>query len=448
MHNRWKIVILLLMIVSLMSGCFGKKEVLEPLQPSKIKVIYQTEEAFDLDYGKYFKMNYPQIEVEVIPKIQVLKNLGKMIIPDEYDSEVRKLLERSGADVLLLDQQNFEQFAANGKLYGIDEAIRQDNYDIKGFMPGLIDVIKNLGDGKLYGLTPAVYNKALRYNTALFRENQIDPPTNKMTWREVFELGARFSNIKHGDRPVRGVFLDDLRGVGDLMYDIAKTYGLQLFDPKGEKVLINSKGWKEAMSLATDAVRNNVVYFDPVAQLDSSKNLFDDGVAAMTFKGVPHAGEVGFNTDKAPVEWEAVTVPIDPADESTGVYLDSLFAIAADSSNKRAAWEFVKFVCGPEMAHARSKTMDGTLPSRTGYVKEFKGKSMEAFYMLKVKQADSIRQSGRVPFKFFTLFDEPLREELQAVVDNKKSVDEAAVVLEAKAQELLIQARAASGKKP
>lgn len=89
------------------------------------------------------------IEVEVIPKIQVLKNLGKMIIPDEYDSEVRKLLERSGADVLLLDQQNFEQFAANGKLYGIEEAIRQDNYDIEGFMPGLIDVIKNLGDGKL-----------------------------------------------------------------------------------------------------------------------------------------------------------------------------------------------------------------------------------------------------------------------------------------------------------
>ncbi|MDT8977874.1 hypothetical protein RQP50_16690 [Paenibacillus sp. chi10] len=34
------------------------------------------------------------------------------------------------------------------------------------------------------------------------------------------------------------------------------------------------------------------------------------------------------------------------------------------------------------------------------------------------------------------------------VIDNKKSVDEAAAVLEAKAQELLIQARAASGKKP
>ncbi|WP_072731768.1 hypothetical protein [Paenibacillus sp. NAIST15-1] len=122
--------------------------------------------------------------------------------------------------------------------------------------------------------------------------------------------------------------------------------------------------------------------------------------------------------------------------ESTNVSFYPLFAVSANSTNKRAAWEFVKFTSGSEMAHARSRTMTGNLPSRTGYLKEFKGKSMEPFYMLKT-QHNSVWMNDYVPIPFFGKFYKTLEEELQAVIDHKKSVDEAAAALEIKGQELL-----------
>ena len=448
MHHRWKVAIMLLTIVSLMGGCFGKKEVLEPLQPSKIKVLYQDEDAFYRDYGKYFNMKYPQIEVEVIPQVQVLKNLGKMISAEDWEAEVKKLLENSEADVYMLNSTTFKQFAADGRLYGLDEVISQDGYDIEGYMPGLIDTIKSLGDGKLYGLAPYVRMAALYYNTKLFVENQIDPPTNKMPWQEVLNLAARFSNVKNGGRPVHGFYYT--RGnIGELMYDIADTAGLKLIDPKGEKVFFNSDGLKQAMRLATDAVRNNAVYFRPESQLYTSQNDFNDGVAAMTISEPPTSWGYRFNKNQNQehVDWEVVTVPIEPEEESTGVLFDELFAVSANSQNKRAAWEFVKFASGPEMAHARSRTMDGKLPSRIGYLKEFKGKSMEAFYMLKAKESNNMW--GNISrFEFYGVFNKTLMEELQAVIDNKKSVDEAAAELEIKAQDALVQLREKSKKKP
>ncbi|EJW16099.1 hypothetical protein M5X00_11665 [Paenibacillus alvei] len=105
MRKNWRIAVLLLLVMSLIGGCIGKKEVLEPIKPSKIKLVYQDEDAFYRDYGKYFHMKYPQIEVEVIPQVQVLKNLGKMIRADEYEAEVKKLLEEANADVYMLDSR-------------------------------------------------------------------------------------------------------------------------------------------------------------------------------------------------------------------------------------------------------------------------------------------------------------------------------------------------------
>ncbi|WP_197081766.1 hypothetical protein [Paenibacillus sp. E194] len=43
--------------------------------------------------------------------------------------------------------------------------------------------------------------------------------------------------------------------------------------------------------------------------------------------------------------------------------LSEIYAISADSPNKRAAWEIVKFVNGLEMAQVAGKAMNDTLPT-------------------------------------------------------------------------------------
>lgn len=449
--QKLRIVVLLVLAMSLIGGCFGKKEVLEPLQPSKIKVVYQDEEAFYRDYGKYFHMKYPQIEVEVIPETQVLKKLGKIINADDYFVEKKKLLESSGADVFLLDDYIFKLFAQDGKLYDLEDAIRQDEYDVDGFMPGLLDNIRNMGNGKLYGLAPSFNREVLYYNKALFKEHQIEPPRNNMTWQEVFDLAARFSSIGAGDNKVHGLY-EYFGDPGWLMYQIADTSGLRLFDPKGEKVLLNSDGWKQAMRLAVDAVRNKSVFFHPESQIYTQKSYFFKGKAAMMVDNAIVMMDLKqrptYVEGEKPIDWGVVTVPIDPTDPSQSISLFQIAAIAADSPNKRAAWELVKFVNGKEMAQSRSRTINGSLPSRTGYAKEIDGKSMEAFYLLKVRQGSTVWMNEHVPTSFNRLFDKPLQEEMQAVIDNKKSVDEALAELEIKGQEVLLKAREAEEKKP
>ncbi|MEQ7054703.1 extracellular solute-binding protein, partial [Paenibacillaceae sp. P-4] len=436
MHHRWKVAILLLTIISLMSGCFGKKEALEPLQPSKIKVLYQDEEAFYRDYGKYFHMKYPQIEVEVISEIQVLKNLGKTISAEDWDAEKKKLLENSGADVLRMYGETFQSFAKDGKLYELEEIIRQDDYDMKGFLPGLIDRIKSLGNGKLYGLAPFVDRQVLYYNAALFKEHHIEPPKNNMTWQEVLDLSARFANIGSGENKVHGYY----EWVGSLRYflfEIADTSGLRLFDPKGEKVLLNTEGWKRAIKQTTDAMRSKTVFFHPEGQIHTQKSYFRNDQAAMMISNANTAQELR-NSKK---DWGVVTAPIDPAMDSSSIEFGYIYAVAADSANKRAAWEFVKFVNGPEMAQARSRALWDGLPSRNGYLKDIKGRSTDPFYVPKIRTENNIQRDARIPFKFFVLFDKPLRVELDAVVANEKTVDEAAAALEEKAQELLMKVR-------
>ncbi|WP_331436943.1 extracellular solute-binding protein [Paenibacillus sp. E194] len=145
-------------------------------------------------------------------------------------------------------------------------------------------------------------------------------------------------------------------------------------------------------------------------------------------------------------DWGVVTAPIDPAMDSSSIDFEFIYAVAADSANKRAAWEFVKFVNGPEMAQARSRTLKGQLPSRNGYMKDIKGRSTDPYYTPKIRAENNIERDERIPSEFFPSFDKLLRVELDAVVANEKTVDEAAAALEEKAQELLMKVRESANK--
>lgn len=436
MKRIWKTGIFMLAILSLLSSCGEQKEELEPLQAGTIKVVYLDEESFYEDYGKYFKLQFPQIDVEVISKSKLITEFNNV---NDYEEATRKFLNTYNPDVLLLDEEMFKAFVEEGKLYNLETAIHQDEFDVDGFMPGLIDKLKSLGKGDLYGLVPHVTLHALYYNGDLFKEYQVEPPRNKMTWQELMELAARFMGQGSGGRHVYGLeetYSDPGREVLNIGFDS----GLQLFDEKAEQVLINTDGWKSVMKLVTDGVRSGSV----ILNSNGSNKHFMNKEAAMTF-GSPDL-MLALKQNGIQMNWGIVTMPVHSNDESVNINSREIFAISVTSPYKRAAWELVKLVNGADMAKSKSKTYNGTLPSRTGYLKEYDGISLEAFYMLKVKETAQKWGNDHVPESFFRLFVEPLRTEMQAVIENRKTIDEAAAVLEEKGQGVLMQARSETGK--
>lgn len=446
-RTSWKMGIMLLIIMSLVSGCFGREADVETVNKVKgtIKVVYQDKEAFYRDYGQLFKLKQPDIDVEVVSKSELYSKFGD---PDfDFETESQKLLDKYKPDVLLLDETSFKEFAQGGKLYAIDGVIKRDRYDVEGFMPGLIDRFKAMGKGTLYGLSPSIDTTVLYYNRDLFKEHNIEPPRNQMRWKEFLELAARVASAGGTDKPLYAL-AQEFGGADSLMYQIASSTGLRLFDAKGEQLLINSEGWKEAIQQATDAVRSKALYIPPANKspqpIEPGKELFFTGQAAMKL-GTPWDLEHLRDKKAEKINWDVVTTPVDPAtpDETGNISIREIYAITADSDNKEAAWELVKFINGKEMSKVASRTTVGmipTIPSRPEYFKELDGRSTEAFYALKPKELsalDALWGSKNVPDDFNSSFRPLLTEALQAIIDNEKSVDEAVNELQTKGQEAL-----------
>lgn len=95
MASKWKIGVLLLTVVALMSGCLGEKPVLEQLEEGKgkIKVVSYNEESFYNDYGNYFNIKYPDIEFEVVSYQDLYANRQDGD-PFDYDGEMEKFIEK------------------------------------------------------------------------------------------------------------------------------------------------------------------------------------------------------------------------------------------------------------------------------------------------------------------------------------------------------------------
>lgn len=448
------------------SGCSAGKAADKPAttlkelgkdESASIKVLYYDKDAFFREYGNLFMFKFPNINVEVVSQ-QSIFGPGK-----DMKAEYKKLIDNEKPDVLIFPSPDmFEQWAADGKLYALDDVIKQDKFDVEQILPSVIDTIKAKGNGKLYGLSPTFSSQALYYNKDLFEKYGVPLPKNQMSWEELFQLAKRFPADGQGDQRVYGFASPySFNGGKDLgfyyMNTIGGTEGLTFVDPDSMKVTLQSEAWKHVLNLTADALKSGAVYVPPNGQPMGAgqpmtmqdyfkKNLFITGKVAMMLDysylldNIERSKEV--LTDVTPVNWDIVTVPVNPQDPdvSNSVTVSNLFAINAESQNLRAAWELVKFINGDELAKLNSKTSQGGLLSRTAYLKDKDGRSLEPFYKLKPSQNSLYKGYDKIPMEFFDPFSQLAGQEVQAVVDGKKTVDEALKTMQDKGQESLIKA--------
>ena len=426
-------------------------------EKASIKVVYWDKSYFFQQYGNLFSAKFPNIDIEVVT-MRGFYDSGK-----DPDEEFQKLVDEEKPDVLLFNSPDqFEKWANDGKLYQLDDVIRQDKFDIENILPNVVEQIKAKGNGNIYGLTPSFYGQALFYNKDLFEKHGVPLPKNKMTWNEVLDLAKRFPKDGQGDNRIYGFAQNASFAFGDkkqvayqMMNSIGATSGLSFVDPDKGAVTMQSDGWKEALLMTVEALKSGAVFagndekFDPnkPVMMDERKDLFATGKVAMTVEGsymissLQRAKET--MKDVTPVNWDIVTVPVDPKNPevSNSVFLSGLFAVNANSSNPRAAWELVKYINSDEMAKLLTKSEDGAMLSRTAYVKEREGRSMEPFYMLKMNESSLYKNFNKVPGGFHQPFNELAGNEIQSVIEGKKSVDDALKTMQEKGQEAYIKAK-------
>lgn len=143
------------------------------------------------------------------------------------------------------------------------------------------------------------------------------------------------------------------------------------------------------------------------------------------------------------INWDVVTLPVDPSqpDVAGSLSLDSVFSINASSESLPAAWAFLKYANGEQLAKTGSKSSP-SLSSRTAFKKTEEGKNLDAFYAL---QANTQLLLQTLPEGFADSFAELASGQIKKAVEGAQTVDDALKAIQTGGQDLLTKAKVEAG---
>ncbi|OXM17453.1 ABC transporter substrate-binding protein [Paenibacillus herberti] len=412
----------LVMASGVIAGCSGSSSEQPENSVLRIGMLYgspDSESWIRQQFTDTFEYTHPNVTLEIV----YANNYNDMNYnqppkegekqPDPYDKLKELMTGKNPIDVIMIDYPMLQRTTQDGFLQQLDPLIAKDKFDISDYVPTVIDGLKAAGDSKIYALTPTFNSSALFYNKKIFADAGVQPPTDKMTWNQVFDLARKVSKGK-GETQTFGLQMN--RWGGDAFGDI-QTYiaplELKMYDDKGEKMLVDSgPAWSNAWKTMIDLYKDKVLAtqedlnklnearqkkmekdkssFNPY---QSGNDYFSSGNVAMMVSDYNFISELKRTKDMAVknkdikvVDWDVVTVPVfeEKPDVGGSSYLGQPMGINAKAQNPEGAWEFIKFINSREWAKLKSRSTY-EIPARQEFIKPIDGMqyNIKAFYTLK-----------------------------------------------------------------
>lgn len=453
----------LMLLLTLLSGCSGSKAQDNEKKVLRVGVLYggSDESYIRQQYTDAYELAHPNVQIEIVPAInqdelRYANNMQNYKQPDFLESMKKIMTGSNPVDVVVSESNVMRSLTQENLLKQLDPLVQEDKYDLSDVVPSVIDGLKDLGDGNLYGLAPTFTSSALYYNKNLFKSAGVEPPHDGMTWNEIFDLASRVSKGEGKDRTY-GITFSPEKGsdpYSDGMLRYVNPLQLHAFDDKAEKMSAATPEWEKAWSTISKLVKNQVIpgnqqeqesetNYDPIAQ-----DMFLSGKTAMTINYSGYVNDLinaNNNAGKIKnfklVDWDIVSVPTFPEKPGVGdgLYLYSIFSINASAPNPETAWDFIKTQNSEEYAKIKSRN-SMEIVSRKTYIKPKYDKdyNVAAFYAVKPATPPSLAYS-----KLYN--DKPGLRSLnsigqkyyQEVLDNKKTPAEALKEWERKGNEML-----------
>lgn len=451
-----------LLTVSLLAGCnipgLGSKDD-ENNTPQKLKVMYYDEGSFYQEYGMLYSALNKNVEIEVIATNSIYNRMNENS-EKTYEELFVEVVKEQKPDVIISDAYYFPKIIESKLLYDLDAYVNREDYDLQGLGTAVVDYMKELGNGILYGIPTTIQSQVLFYNKDVFDEYGVTYPTDNMTWAEVINLANLFpTDGEYPDR-VYGLKYSYSNNVSDLINQMSSEQGLQQFNPETLKMTMDTPAWKDLVESALSLSKSEMLYSDELRWNYQNNNSdtqmgFDyyslepllNGIVAMSYESsyylqqIKEAKNYSQDPERLTDNWDIVSAPVgnNGNNSSAGTYYGNIVSISSDSTNLNTAWDFVSYITGDEYARVKSFSSYGNLPLRKKYALKDSDKNIEAFY--KTKPATNNNSNNydysKIPQRFSNEFYQIQYEEFQKLQDGTATVDEVLATLQLKGDELL-----------
>ncbi|NTD87699.1 ABC transporter substrate-binding protein [Agrobacterium tumefaciens] len=270
----------------------------------------------------------------------------KVIVDPAGSNGIRAVRARSGApDVIRVSNSQQPEYLSTGSILPIDELVARDGVDTKDW---LIPLEQTKFNGKLWGLQQDYRIPILIYRKSRFADAQVTAPPR--TYDEVAALG---SSLTKGSTIGFAVPIGTTGGIGGaqafnefITSSILAGNEGPIFAPDGRDIAFADERLLLAVSTVSDLFAKKAS--TPVT-LQYGYNELQDGlrsgtVASASFGLYRYKGIESTVANKD-LAW-APAPTIAPGDKLTAYGFQ--LCINANSPNKDAAWEFVKFMASPQ----------------------------------------------------------------------------------------------------
>lgn len=245
-------------------------------------------------------------------------------------------------DVFAMDGPLFPDYQSRGVLLDLAPFIERDGFDVTTLADAGVAHFTT-PDGGQYGLPRDLNVVALYYNKAMFDAAGIAYPDETWDWDRLVEAGKQLTLDADGNgQPEQWGFYTETTDMENYWSSLVWQNGGDIVSEDRSQTLLGSDEAVGGLQQLQDLIWTHKIMppADITLQLGDA---FEQGVAAMESNGswlVPTHLAAGIDLGIAPL-------PAGPAGQATSVNPTGA-VVSASTDDPDAAWEFVKWLVGPE----------------------------------------------------------------------------------------------------
>lgn len=234
--------------------------------------------------------------------------------------------------------------------YDMSEYIKQYNIDLTEFEPQLVNFIRTISDGGMYGLPGgAAINLIIFYNKDVFDRFGVDYPTDGMTWPEFMDLAARMTRHEDGQQ-VYG-----FTGNTAVMLNWNQL-GIGVADSATNKPTINTnERWRTLFQTLFGNTTLNTAYQSGGRKFTGGLTRLINGDTAM-FMFNANTAVINEALQTEQIEWDMIALPTFPEARNAGSPMNStIFGMTSITRDREAAMDVIHYLVSDENLGAFSK---------------------------------------------------------------------------------------------